>query len=260
MGAGAAAVADDSLDGPAAKGPAAGLRRDLVACANRLTMAGCAPAVRALADGVHDVPALADRWHVGRGLEEPPSQSRWGRRHPVGGSGRLRHLPGPSARCWARERGAVEPGWARPDGLATEPYDHAIGRSRGGLTTRLHLAVNALLPRPGHRDHRRTASRCPVVRQGHGTHPCSRGGRRTPARPPGPCPCRPCGDQAGHRLRRGSAGGRPPGFDREMCKRRHRVQCRIGLLEQARAVAARYDKLAVRHEATVQLTLVRQAL
>jgi transposase len=73
-------------------------------------------------------------------------------------------------------------------------------------------------------------------------------------------PCRLCGDQAGHRLRRGSAGGRPPGFDREMCKRRHRVQCRIGLLKQARAVAARYDTLAVRYEATVQLTLVRQAL
>lgn len=85
-------------------------------------------------------------------------------------------------------------------------------------------------------------------------------GGRTPARPPEPCPCRPCGDQAGHCLRRGSAGGRPPGFDREMCKRRHRVQCRIGLLKQARAVAARYDTLAVRYEATVQLTLVRQAL
>ncbi len=28
-------------------------------------------------------------------------------------------------------------------------------------------------------------------------------------------------DQVGHRLRRGSAGGRPPGFDREAYKRRH---------------------------------------
>lgn len=33
--------------------------------------------------------------------------------------------------------------------------------------------------------------------------------------------------QAGHRLRRSSAGGRPPGFDREMYKRRHKVECRI---------------------------------
>jgi transposase len=67
-------------------------------------------------------------------------------------------------------------------------------------------------------------------------------------------------DQAGHRLRRGSAGGRPPGFDREMYKRRHKVECRIGLLKQARGVATRYDKLAVRYEATVQLALIRQAL
>jgi transposase len=67
-------------------------------------------------------------------------------------------------------------------------------------------------------------------------------------------------DQAGHRRRRGSAGGRPPGFDREMYKRRHKVENRIGLWKQARSVATRYDKLAVRYEATIQLALVRQAL
>ncbi|WP_328335840.1 transposase [Streptomyces sp. NBC_00455] len=66
-------------------------------------------------------------------------------------------------------------------------------------------------------------------------------------------------DQAGHRIRRGSAGGRPPGFDRETYARRHKVECRIGLLKQARGVATRYDKLAVRYEATVQLTLIRQS-
>lgn len=36
-------------------------------------------------------------------------------------------------------------------------------------------------------------------------------------------------DQAGHRLRRGSAGGHPQGFDRERYKVRHRIECRIGL-------------------------------
>jgi hypothetical protein len=34
----------------------------------------------------------------------------------------------------------------------------------------------------------------------------------------------------------------------------------VGLLKQARGVATRYDKLAVRYEATIQLTLMRQAL
>ncbi|MFE4800509.1 hypothetical protein ACFRFL_37240 [Streptomyces sp. NPDC056708] len=67
-------------------------------------------------------------------------------------------------------------------------------------------------------------------------------------------------DQAGHRRRRGSAGGRPPGFDRELYERRHKVENRICLLKQARGVATRYDKLAVRYEATVQLTPIRQSL
>ncbi|WP_406367496.1 IS5 family transposase [Streptomyces sp. NBC_00645] len=67
-------------------------------------------------------------------------------------------------------------------------------------------------------------------------------------------------DQVGHRLRRGSAGGRPPAFDREMYKRRHKVECRFALLKQARGVATRYDELAVRYEATVQLALIRQSL
>lgn len=48
-------------------------------------------------------------------------------------------------------------------------------------------------------------------------------------------------DQAGHRRRRGSKGGRPPGFDRELYKHRHKVECRIGLLKHARGVATRYD-------------------
>ncbi len=65
-------------------------------------------------------------------------------------------------------------------------------------------------------------------------------------------------DQAGRR--RGSASGRPPGFDREKYKAGHKVECRIGLLKQARGVATRYAKLAVRYEATIQLTLIRQAL
>ncbi|WP_443033934.1 transposase [Streptomyces sp. AD681] len=67
-------------------------------------------------------------------------------------------------------------------------------------------------------------------------------------------------DQARHRLRRGSSGGRPPVLDRENYKLRHKVENRIGLLKQARGIATRYDKLAVRYEATAQLALIRQAL
>lgn len=44
------------------------------------------------------------------------------------------------------------------------------------------------------------------------------------------------------RLRRGSLGGRPPGFDKERYEVRNTVERAIGKLKQFRALATRYDK------------------
>jgi len=49
-------------------------------------------------------------------------------------------------------------------------------------------------------------------------------------------------DHRAHRLKRGSAGGRPPGFDRELYRKRNTVERAINKLKQFRAVASRYDK------------------
>lgn len=49
------------------------------------------------------------------------------------------------------------------------------------------------------------------------------------------------GSQAARR-RKGSRGGRPPGFDAERCKKRNTVERAISKLKQFRAVATRYDK------------------
>ena len=147
-----------------------------------------------------------------------------------------------------------------------EPPDHAIGRSRGGVTCKIHLAADGagrplgLLLTSGNaadttyfteildtisvRDGRPGRPRCRPDRvladkaytsAANRTFLTARGVKVTiPARE----------DQKAGRARRGSRGGRPRGFDAAAYRGRNVVERCFNKLKQWRGIATRYDKTA----------------
>lgn len=160
--------------------------------------------------------------------------------------------------------------------VSYEPADHAIGRSRGGLTTKAHLATDgngrglAVLSAG-------QAGDSPMM-------PAVLDAIAVPRLTGGPPRCRPDrvladkayssasnrallrgrgvgaviperADPIANRKRRGRAGGRPPRFDSVAYKGRNVVERAFNKVKHWRGVATRYDKLASTYRAGFVMAL-----
>ena len=155
--------------------------------------------------------------------------------------------------------------------MAGEPTDHALGRSRGGFGTKVHLVVDgtgiplAVMLTPGEKSECQQVA--PVL---HGVRLAHAGPGRPRTRP-----AALAGDKGysfptvRHYLRaRGIQAVIPtrsnqranPQFDRGRYRERNIIERVVGWLKESRRLATRYEKLAVNFLAMVKLAMFQRCL
>lgn len=180
-----------------------------------------------------------------------------------------------SSRRWEGTQGAG----SNDKKSAGRPPREALGRSRGGLTTKIHLVADqrcqsiARLTSPG--QYGDLPRFIPLIEaicvrcRGPGrprTRPArvladkaySSMGNRSYLRGRGIKAVIPVkDDQKVNRRRLGSAGGRPPAFDRLRYPQRNTVERAINKLKGVRAITTRYDKLERIYQGTIDVASIK---
>jgi len=191
-------------------------------------------------------------------------------------SGRISTPPGHAGQFRPGRQKRAESNDKNPGGGADR---EGIGRSRGGLSTKIHLAADrrcrpvARRVTPGQRGD------CPelipllnqirVARRGRG-RPRTRPGTLLADKAYSSAATRDWlrhhqiraviperDDQKKHRKARGRSGGRPPAFDSGRYKDRNTVERCYSKLKQSRAVATRYDKRQQIFQGTIDIASIR---
>ncbi len=187
---------------------------------------------------------------------------------------RLQQRPGPPAFGWGPEKGGCATGWV--EDLAVD--GEALGRSRGGLTSKIHLAVDgrglpmSIILTPGQAGDNPQLlpllDQVRVDRDGPGrprkrpervladkaySHPSTRAALRrrgiaftSPEK----------SDQIARRKAKGSRGGRPPVFDPDTYADRNVVERCFNRLKQFRDLATRYAKRVAYYRSEITIAAI----
>jgi transposase len=162
--------------------------------------------------------------------------------------------------------------------MLDEPADHGVGRSRGGLSTKIHQLCDGqglplvVLIGPGHAHDSPMFSalmdQLRVPRRGPGrprTRPTavlgdraySSRANRAHLRSRGICAVIPeQSTHSAHRQRRGRRGGRPVGLDAQKYTRRNVIERSFNIIKNWRGLATRYDNLAITYRAAALLAAI----
>lgn len=249
--AGTALAARATADGPSGARPSRSRQRHPVGAAYGRAVAGSAGAVRPLVHVLEPLPPLAGRWRLGPGPGWAEARRRRPGRTGLGGAlRRFQQRPGAPARRRGQRGG-----------------DQALGRSRGGWGTKLHLRVDRAgkplnwVLTGGERNEQPALDA--LLRAG----PVRRSGRGRPRHRPG------ClvGDRAyssgktrrylrGRGIRCGIPRRRdePPArsFDRQLYRERNVVERAINRFKRFRRIATRYEKTAAHYHAFLTLAAI----